>query len=142
MNNPPYTGKCLCGSISYEVDKIEPRMGHCHCSMCRKFHGAAFATLGEAKAENFRWVAGEALLVSYTASNGTVRQFCKTCGSSMTFAAANDTGELIEFSLGTLDSDIDLNPDAHIYVGSKANWVEICDDLPQYEAGRDSEKNA
>ena len=44
-----YKGLCLCGSIKYAVDKIEPKMGHCHCSMCRKFHGAAFATFGEAK---------------------------------------------------------------------------------------------
>lgn len=136
MKNPPKTGSCLCGSVKYEVDRIEPRMGHCHCSMCRKFHGAAFATLGEAESRHFRWLAGEDKLEAYAAPNGTVRRFCKLCGSSMTFASADDTGELVEFALGTLDSDIDLNPDAHIYVGSKANWVEISDDLPQYDAGR------
>ena len=136
--NTPYTGQCLCGSIKYEVDEIEPRMGHCHCSMCRKFHGAAFATLGEAKSDKFRWTKGEELLVSYKAPNGTVRKFCKVCGSSMTFAPSNDSGELIEFALGTLDSEIDLRPDAHIYVGSKANWFEVSDDLPQYKSGRTS----
>ncbi len=136
MSNPPYTGECLCGSIKYEVDKIESRMGHCHCSMCRKFHGAAFATLGEAKAENFRWIEGEEFLQNYKADNGTVRRFCKLCGSSMTFTPSNDTGDLIEFSLGTLDSDIDLRPDAHIFTGSKATWYEISDDLPQYKEAR------
>ena len=136
----PYIGQCLCGSIKYEVDEIEPRMGHCHCSMCRKFHGSAFATLGEAKADKFRWIQGEELLVSYKAGNGTVRRFCQVCGSSMTFAASDDTGELIEFSLGTLDSEIALRPDAHIYVGSKASWFDIHDDLPQYENGRPSTK--
>lgn len=126
----------MCGSIKYEVDEIDPQMGHCHCTMCRKFHGAAFSTLGEAKSEKFRWIEGEALLVSYRAENGTVRRFCKVCGSSMTFAAADDTGRLIEFSLGTLDSKIALRPDAHIHVGSKANWLEIHDDLAQYVGGR------
>ncbi|MGI9317730.1 MAG: GFA family protein [bacterium] len=139
MKNNPYTGQCLCGSISYEVDEIEPRMGHCHCSMCRKFHGSAFATLGEVKAENFRWVKGESLLESYIAKNGTVRRFCKVCGSSMTFASSKDTGKLIEFSLGTLDSEIDMRPDAHIFVGTKAGWYKICDDLPQYQLGRNSD---
>jgi hypothetical protein len=138
--NLPYTGSCLCGAIKYEVDFIEPRMGHCHCSMCRKFHGAAFATLGEAKSENFRWIEGNALLTSYTARNGTIRRFCKMCGSSMTFTPSNDTGELIEFSLGTLDSDIPIRPDAHIFVGSKANWSDICDSLPQYEESRNNKK--
>ena len=40
-------GQCLCGSIQYEIDKVEPKMAHCHCSMCRKFHGAAFSTFAE-----------------------------------------------------------------------------------------------
>lgn len=137
----PYTGQCLCGSIKYEVDEIDPRMGHCHCSMCRKFHGAAFATLGEAKTDKFRWIEGEELLVSYKAGNGTVRRFCKVCGSSMTFAASDDTGDSIEFSLGTLDSEIVLRPDAHIYVGSKASWFDIVDDLPRYENGRTNGKH-
>ena len=133
-----YKGQCLCGSIQYEVDQIEERMGHCHCSMCRKFHGAAYATLGEVKRENFHWISGEEQLKSYLAPNGTTRQFCQQCGSSMTFAVANDDGELVEFSLGTLDTPIELKPDAHIFTGNKSNWFDIADDLPQFEAGRDS----
>ncbi len=132
-----YRGSCLCGSIRYQVDKIEPRMGHCHCSMCRKFHGAAFATFGEAKVKNFHWLAGKNLLKSYQADNDTVRQFCSLCGSSLTFKPANDTGEFIEFSLGTLDDDIDLKPDAHIFTDSKANWATINNDLPQFKEGRE-----
>lgn len=131
-----YKGQCLCGSIKYEVDEIKPQMGHCHCSMCRKFHGAAFSTLGEADVKDFRWVKGEDQLKDYLANNGSVRQFCQNCGSSMTFAASKDTNNLIEFSLGTLDSDLDVPPDAHVYTGSKANWVDICDDLPQHKKGR------
>lgn len=134
----PYKGQCLCGSIKYEASKIEPRMGHCHCSMCRKFHGAAFATLGEALTENFRWVAGESLLKTYLAPNGTQRKFCENCGSSLIFEAANAGDELVEFSLGTLDSDIDLKPDAHIFTASGANWCELSDDLPKFDAGRES----
>jgi len=133
------TGQCLCGAIKYEVNHIEPNMGHCHCSMCRKFHGAAFATFGEAKKENFHWLQGESFLADYVADNGTRRQFCKVCGSSMTFAPSVEAVDPVEFSLGTLDSDLDMKPDAHIYVGSKANWVEICDGLPEHDAGRNEE---
>ena len=131
-------GQCLCGTIKYEVTKIEDQMGHCHCSMCRKFHGAAFATLGEAKIENFRWVSGENLLKSYEAANETTRKFCENCGSSLIFVPSNDDGKLVEFSLGTLDTDISLRPDAHIYTDSGANWYEVNDDLPNYSEGRDS----
>jgi len=62
----PYQGSCLCGEVSYAVDKIELKMAHCHCSMCRKFHGSAFATFGEAKVENFRWISGENMIENYT----------------------------------------------------------------------------
>ncbi len=135
-----YHGHCLCGAVKYEVDKIAEKMGHCHCSMCRRFHGAAFATFGEAHRDDFRWLEGEHLLKSYQAPNGTVRTFCSVCGSSLIFAPANDSGELIEFTLGTLDDEPDVKPDAHIFIGSKAGWYEISDQLPQYKAGRDGER--
>ena len=139
-NSPPYFGQCLCGAIKYKVNAIEPKMGHCHCRMCRKFHGSAFATLGEAKRENFHWLSGHGSLASYVGQNGTVRQFCQTCGSSMTFEAADSDGSIVEFSLGTLDSDIAERPDVHIFTAYKANWFDIDDDLPKYKDGRDSEK--
>ena len=131
-NNQPLTGTCLCGQITYEVTKIESCMGHCHCNMCRKFHGAAFATFAEAKVENFKWIKGEKLLKSYFAKNGTERKFCSECGSSLIFVPSNDKGEVIEFALGTLDSKIANKPDAHIFTESKTCWHEITDDLPQF----------
>ncbi|WP_232312696.1 GFA family protein [Enterovibrio coralii] len=105
-------GQCLCGAIAYEVDAIEPAMGHCHCSMCRKFHGSAFATFGEAKAENFRFTKGEDKLRVYEAENGTKRTFCGECGSSLLFEPSNSDGSLVEFTLGTLDTPIEQKPDA------------------------------
>lgn len=108
--------------------------------MCRKFHGAAFATFGEARVENFRWLKGEELLQEYRADNGTLRRFCRNCGSSMTFTPASGTGELIEFALGTLDSPMAHRPDAHIFVGFKAGWYDIRDSLPRYQTDRCSQQ--
>ena len=135
MADTPYVGSCLCGAVQYQVDQIESEMAHCHCTMCRKFHGAGFATYAEARVDNFRWLCGEEMLESYTAENNSVRRFCKKCGSSMTFAAAHMT-EFVEFAAGTLDSSIPVVPEAHIFVGYKANWVEIVDRLPQFFEGR------
>ncbi|NRA53101.1 MAG: GFA family protein [Gammaproteobacteria bacterium] len=105
--------------------------------MCRKFHGAAFATFGEVAIEDFRWLTGESALKVFIAANGTVRKFCGQCGASLIFKSKNDQGTTVEFTLGTLDSDISQHPDSHIFVGSKANWFEISDDLPQFNQGRD-----
>jgi hypothetical protein len=134
----PYQGSCLCNAIRFEVDEFEPLTGNCHCSMCRKFHGAAFATLAEARRENFRWIDGEELIKGYTADNGTTRSFCSSCGSSLTFASPNADPDLVEISLGCFDDEVPVRPDAHIYVASGAKWAHPDDNLPQYEAGRDS----
>lgn len=136
----PYKGGCLCGAVRYEVDEFSPRMAHCHCSMCRKFHGAAFATYGEAKLPDFRWLEGEEDLQAYEADNGTTRRFCRHCGSSMAFVSKNYPEEIVEIALGTLDSYLEMSPDAHIYVDSKASWTEIHDSLPQYTEDRKSRR--
>lgn len=138
MNNSKQ-GSCLCGKVRYQVMDISPQMGHCHCQMCRKFHGAAFSTFGEVSVENFEWLQGESLIKSYQAGNGTVRKFCNECGSSLVFIPSSDPGEVIEFTLGTLDSDIEQTPDAHIFIANKANWFQPSDDLPQYEQTRNHE---
>lgn len=138
--NSPYRGRCLCGAVQYEADAFSPRMAHCHCAMCRKFHGAAFATYGSVAAAEFRWLKGEEELKAYTADNGTTRRFCGRCGSSMTFASVNYPDDFVEIALGTLDSNLEMSPNAHIFVGSKANWTEILDDLPQYTGDRKSRR--
>lgn len=115
-------------------------MGHCHCRMCRKFHGAGFATFGEAKADQFRWISGNNLLKEFVAANGSTRQFCSQCGSSLTFEAKDNPEGLVEFALATLDTPIEARPDAHVFTEFKAEWIEICDQLPKFRHGRKSAK--
>lgn len=126
-------GSCLCGRNRYEVEGLIPHTTHCHCSLCRKFHGAAFATYGVVEREKFRWLSDGRELAEYTDSNGNTRGFCKHCGSSLTFRAPGDEGT-VDIALGTLDDAPDLPPSAHIHVASKAGWFEICDKLPQFPA--------
>ncbi len=132
----PYQGSCLCGAVHFEVDEIQPQMGHCHCSMCRKFHGAAFSTFGEALTQHFRWTKGEEHLKTYLANNNTQRQFCTHCGSSLRFIPSNDSGRVVEFSMGALDSSCPHQPDAHIYTQDRANWYSIKDGLPEFKGKR------
>ena len=136
----PFKGSCLCGQIRFEVDEFGPLTGNCHCSMCRKFHGAAYATIAEAHRSHFRWTAGEELLKGYTADNGTTRSFCSHCGSSLTFASPKADPDLVEIALGCFDDEVPIEPDAHIFVGSGVRWARPTDGLPQYEAGRDSRR--
>jgi len=136
----PYRGSCLCGIVKFEIDQFLPQAAHCHCSMCRKFHGASFATIASVIRSNFRWLESANALKSYTAKNGTTRTFCRQCGSSLTFSSPSASEAQIEIALGTMDGDVPVEPSAHIFVGSAANWTVLHDGLPQYEEKRGSAK--
>ena len=123
------SGSCLCGSVKYEIAGEFQVVGNCHCSLCRKAHGAAFATWGIIDPRQFRWTAGEDFVQAYESSPGRTRCFCRRCGASL--ASAHD-GAVGEVALGTVDGDPGLRPSEHIFVGSKAVWHEITDALPQH----------
>jgi Glutathione-dependent formaldehyde-activating enzyme len=48
-----YSGGCLCGAVRYTVTGEIKDVSHCHCSMCRKAHGAAFATYASVSSQSF-----------------------------------------------------------------------------------------
>lgn len=122
-------GSCLCGAVRYEVSGPFAAAGHCHCSMCRKANGAAFATWGLINPDQFRWTAGVDTLEQYESSPGRTRCFCRRCGSAL---AASHAGKVTEVVLGTVDGDPRVRPREHIFVGSRASWYEITDALPQH----------
>ena len=99
--------------------------------MCRKAHGAAYATWGILKPGQFRWVTGEDFVVHHESSPGRTRCFCRRCGSPLASAHAGTVGEVV---IGTVDGDPGARPREHIFVGSKALWHDITDSLPQHEA--------
>lgn len=123
------TGSCLCKSINYEITGALEIMGHCHCSICRKSHGAAFVTWLVISPEQFRWTSGEEFVRGYDSSPGIQRCFCSSCGTTL---ATSHAGKVSEVAVGTIDGDPGIRPGAHIFVGSKACWHEITDEFPQF----------
>jgi hypothetical protein len=123
-------GSCLCGAVKYEITGSFKVMGNCHCLICRKAHGAAFATWGIINPGQFRWTSGEEFVQRYASSPGRERCFCKKCGSPLVSAHSGTVGEVV---VGTVDGDPGVRPGEHIFVGSKALWYEIADALPQFE---------
>jgi len=123
-------GSCLCGSIRFELSEVR-LITLCHCSMCRKSNGAPFEASAFVPTEDFRWVAGEERIETYESSPGTRRTFCRACGSRGPFPAPD--GKHVVVPAGLLDDDPGVRPALHMFVGSKAPWWEIRDDLPQFE---------
>jgi len=125
----PIRGACLCGEVRYEIDGKLLGAGNCHCSMCRKAHGAAFATYANVDPESFRWVCGEDLVAFYESSPNAGRSFCRKCGSTL---GASEGGRTY-VTLGTVEGDPGIRPSVHIFVGSIAPWYEIEDEMPQFD---------
>ena len=123
-------GGCLCGKIRYEVTGPFSGADHCHCSMCRRQHGAAFSTYAEFNPSDFVWTSGEDFVKVYEALLGGGWCFCSKCGSTL---AGTDQGKITSVTLGTVEGDPGIKPGSHIFVGSKAQWHDIYDDLPQIE---------
>src|SRR5262245_52586723 len=125
------TGSCLCGAVRYEVDGPPTGVTNCHCVMCRKQHGAAFATFAVWEKERFLLTAGQEGLRFYRSGPKSERQFCAGCGASLFWLERG--GSRICIAAGTLDGDPGRPIERHIFVASKAPWYEITDDLPQFE---------
>ncbi len=121
---------CLCGEVSWESEAPFASMAHCHCSRCRKAHGAAFATYVTVPAAGFHLRGGEHVK-RWESSPGFSRCFCGRCGS----VVPGDPWEgLIFLPAGNFDDDPGIRPLAHIFVASKAPWFEIRDSLPRFDA--------
>ena len=128
-----YHGKCLCGVVQISIAGSITDIIHCHCSLCRKNSGSAYATNGFIKNDDFTVVSGAENLAKFTFKAGRHRYFCAHCGSPVYSANEQDPTRL-RIRLGILDSDITEKPISHNFVTSKANWEDLDEKLPRYEA--------
>ena len=124
-------GSCLCGAVSYGITEPFEEMHHCHCSRCRKAHGAAFSTFARTSKSSLRFVSGEDRVRHFRSSPPAQRSFCGDCGSNLLFQI-DALPQAVWVAIGSVDGDPGLRPQAHIFVGSKAAWYAIEDDLPQF----------
>ena len=125
------TATCLCGALAWTIDADQQFITHCHCSRCRKFHGAAFATFGMVSESSIRCTRGADQIAQYQSTADSRRQFCKDCGSP---AVSDPWNGLVGVPLGLLDGDPGGRPIGHIFAASKAAWFELGSDLPASDA--------
>ena len=126
------TGRCECGRVEYQVDGEISELSHCHCSQCRRLHGAAFASFAEVVRSYFRYLSGQSDLATYASSDSHDRVFCQNCGSNILVDLESEP-ESLYLAMGTVDGDPKLPPGYHIFVGSKAPWHQFNDQLVRYD---------
>lgn len=126
-------GGCFCGTVRFQIKGVLKGAQACYCSQCRKvFSGASSAYAEVAEGSEFRWIAGESELNTYTSAHGWGIAFCRTCGSTL---CGIFDGKVHGVTLGTVDGDPGVQIEIHTYVGSKAPWDYIGGSAPQFEEG-------
>jgi len=114
-------GKCECGAVRYRVADEFRYAANCHCSNCRAASGSAFKA--------FAGIESDKLLIWGDDDGNHTR--CGVCGSLL-YSVVRD-GAWVHVALGSLTDPPSIRPSEHIFVGSKAQWFEITDDLAQRE---------
>jgi hypothetical protein len=126
-------GGCLCGAVRFRIGVPPLWVAHCHCSMCRRAHGAGFVTWVGVAAERFVLESGADLLKHYQSSEAATRSFCGRCGSPLLFQSGRWPGET-HVTLASLDDGTGLEPQAHAYWSVRAPWADwSARDLPKVE---------
>jgi len=125
-------GACLCGAVRFRTVQPSLWVAHCHCSMCRRAHGAGFVTWAGFPASACHLDDDAAALTWFTSSPGAERGFCARCGSSMFFRSERWPGEL-HVAAGVIDSPLDRAPQAHVFWSTHVGWsgVDPGDGLPR-----------
>jgi hypothetical protein len=134
LSTPPrpkgsLTGRCFCGAVEYEVADEFVYAANCHCSNCRRATGAAFKSFAGIERSKLRITRGEDALFTFGEETACDKR-CRSCGSFL-FSIVSQ-GARVHIGMGTLVDTPSIRPSAHIFVGSKAPWFDITDDLPQY----------
>ncbi len=122
-------GGCLCGAVRYCVTGPLRDVVNCHCGMCQRLHGG-FGPHSKAAKSDLEILSDEGL-AWYQSSDVARRGFCAQCGSSLFWDAFDQ--DTIGILAGTLDQPTGLSTLGHIFVASKADFVTITDDLPQFD---------
>ncbi len=128
--NEGTSGGCLCGAVRFRVRFPTLFCAHCHCSMCRRNHGAAYVTWVAVPREQLAVERGDAELVRYESSEHGSRSFCGRCGTQL-FCENTQHPDRVDIPLSSMDGPIDRAPQLHAFFDSGASWVEIGDELPR-----------
>lgn len=126
-----HPGSCLCSTVRFEIDGDFDRFYLCHCAHCRKDSGSAHAANLFAGTAKLRWLAGEHNVTQYTLpATRHSRSFCSTCGSAL--PSLQMDGALLVVPAGSLDGELSLRPDAHLFDSSKAAWDHDLQGIPSF----------
>jgi len=134
-------GSCFCQSVQYEFELPTKFVANCHCSECRRAHGAAFVTWVGVLEKQFRITLGQKNLSAYIypESKEATREFCNLCGTQLFFRGARWPGE-VHITRATVSGNIDRDVQAEVFYSDKADWYDRDKKLPIFGGKTGTEK--
>ncbi len=127
----PITGRCLCGSIRYEILAKPVACVNCHCRTCQKATGAPYLALMFVPASALKISGNYKEYPALAASGNTVyRAFCPECGTSL-FGRNSTFTKIRPVSAATLDDPGLYKPQRDMWVVDAQPWDFMKPDLPK-----------
>jgi hypothetical protein len=118
--------------VHFEVEGGFDRFYLCHCEHCRKGTGSAHAANLFSFSSRLEWTGGQELITRFDLpSTRHTRSFCSICGSALPSVQMN--GTLLVVPAGSLDTDVGVRPDAHIFMSSRAAWDSGLEQVPMLD---------
>ena len=116
--------QCLCGDVKLEATLPSLWAAHCHCSLCRRAHGAAFVTWIGMEAAQCKIGDLSQRLQWYESTPGAERGFCSHCGSMMFFRSTRWPSEL-HIALAHFTTAVDREPQMHVHWADHVPWADV-----------------
>lgn len=127
-----HVDSCLCGTVHFEVSGDFEKFYLCHCQHCRKDTGSAHAANLFSSVASLRWIAGEDRTTSFILpSTRNSKCFWSVCGSALPMLQME--GQVLVVPAGSLDTEVALRPDAHLFNSSRASWDKALEEIPALE---------
>ncbi|MGJ8528122.1 GFA family protein [Maritalea sp.] len=127
-----YSGKCLCGAVTYQVDGQPVVVAQCHCDECRRLSGTGH-TIGamfpiaavtmNGKLNEFRYQSDK--------ESAVTKSFCGKCGSPI-FGTNSRTPDHLTLSLGSMDDATELDVQVVIFERDKKHWDQLGPDVMSF----------
>ncbi len=128
------TGSCLCKTVKYDISTEIKGAGNCHCSICKKVTGGAFASVVFVGEEGFTLTSGEGALSMHDISELATKFFCNLCGSPVYNKHKHFPG-FVMVALGSLDEPTQVTPGMNIFCESMLPWVKGIGALKNFDQG-------
>lgn len=127
-----HQGSCLCQQVKFEVTGNFESFFLCHCKHCQKDTGSAHAANLFSTSAALKWLSGNEKVKTYNLPQTRhTKSFCKECSSAL--PSLQMDGKLLVVPAGSLDTDLDLKPNAHLFCSSKAKWEKDLDTITKFE---------